>query len=89
MPEMENSRDGKRSVSIRLSEKRTLIFRTDMRRNLPEWGNSVGGTRLDDFNLDFEVPWNDLLAGKPVTIKLPYLEDEEKGSWTIQFTPGR
>jgi hypothetical protein len=89
VPEMENSRDGKRSVSIRLSEKRTLIFRTDMRRNLPEWGNSVGGTRLDDFNLDFEVPWNDLLAGKPVTIKLPYMEDEEKGSWTIQFTPGR
>ncbi len=61
----------------------------NMRRNLPEWGNSEGSARLEDFNLKFEAPWNDLLAGKPVTIKLPYMEDEQKGFWTIQFTPER
>ncbi|GEM_PF-3025659 len=88
-PSMQNLENGKRK-SIRQSDKRTLIFRTDMGRNSPEWGNSEGSAKLDDFYLEFEVPWNDLLAGKPLTIKLPYEADDPgtKGYWIIQFKPG-
>jgi hypothetical protein len=72
-------------------EKALMVFTTDMGRNAPWWGNSEGGTVLEDFRLEFEVPWRDLLAGKPVTLVLPYEgnDPEEKGRWTISFLPKR
>jgi hypothetical protein len=49
-----------------------------------------GSAELDDFRVQFDVPWRDLLAGKPVAVKVPSdaAEDSaDKGTWTITFTP--
>lgn len=72
-------------------DKARLVFATTMGRTAPWFGNSQGGGPLEEFELTFDVPWRDLLTGKPVTLKLPYQGEwpEEKGYWTISFIPKR
>jgi hypothetical protein len=53
-----------------------------------EWQSSVGSATLDGLYLEFDAPWADLLAGKPVTLKVPCKGgDFDKGTWTITFAP--
>ena len=52
-----------------------------------EWQSSVGSATFDGLHLEFDAPWPDLLAGKPVTLKIPYEDGVEKGTWTITFSP--
>ena len=72
-------------------QKMKLSFFTDMDLQEIEWGCSTGSAAAGfyEFQVKFDVPWTDLLAGKPVTVKVPYQTDEpnEKGTWTIQFKP--
>ena len=72
-------------------EKMKLSFFTDMDLQEIKWGCSTGSAAAGfyEFQVKFDVPWPDLLAGKPVTVKVPYETDEpnEKGTWTIQFKP--
>jgi hypothetical protein len=54
------------------------------------WGSELGSSADGDFSLEFEAPWADLIAGKPVTLKVPYEGEsnlDEKGTWTITFAP--
>lgn len=90
--EMSEERSGTgKKARLPAPEKALMVFTTEMGRSAPWWGNSEGGTTLEDFRLEFEVPWRDLLAGKPLTLVLPYEgnEPEEKGRWTISFVPKR
>lgn len=72
-------------------EKMKLSFFTDMDLQEIQWGCSTGSAAVGfyEFQVKFEVPWKDLLAGKPVTVTAPYESDEpnEKGTWTIRFNP--
>ena len=71
--------------------KARLSFFTDLELMAIKWGNSIGSSAFDDNDLmlEFEVPWQDLLEGKPVTLTIPYNEyegrEERPGTWTIQF----
>lgn len=68
-----------------------LVFMTMMGGALPiHWGSQLGSSGEGDFKLEFEAPWADLIAGKAVTLKVPYEGEsnlDEKGTWTITFTP--
>jgi len=78
-----------RPDTMRPPDKALFVFATDMGRSAPWYGNSEGGGPLSEFRLEFEAPWKDLLAGKPVTVKLPYKGEwsEDKGMWTVNFIP--
>jgi hypothetical protein len=54
-----------------------------------KWYSKLGSNVLSDMSFDFDVPWPQLLEGKPLTLKLPYQADyaEEKGEWWIEFIP--
>lgn len=53
-----------------------------------QWYSKIGSNALSNMPLEFEVPWQNLMSGKPVTIKAPYEGDpEEKGTWWIEFLP--
>ena len=52
------------------------------------WGSELGSSADGNFSLEFEAPWANLIAGKPVTLKVPYKGEsnlDEKGTWTITF----
>lgn len=54
------------------------------------WGSELGSSADGNFSLEFEAPWSNLIAGKPVTLKMPYKGEgnlDEKGTWTITFAP--
>ncbi len=72
-------------------DKMKLSFFTDMDHQEIEWGCSTGSAAAGfyEFQVKFDVPWSDLLAGKPATVKVPYATEDpnEKGTWTIQFKP--
>ncbi len=81
---------GKTKQKVSPPAKARLVFFTQMGMMPITWGASEGSSGLEDFRLEFDVPWQDLLDGKPVTIKLPYEEEDPdvKGTWTISFIPG-
>ncbi len=65
-----------------------LVFLTSMGLMHTQWGCSSGSSAIDDFRLEFEAPAADLLAGRPVTLRVPYEDGSDgKGTWTITFTP--
>ncbi len=53
------------------------------------WYSTLGSNALSDTHLEFDAPWQKLLEGKPVTLKIPYetTDPEEKGEWWIEFLP--
>jgi hypothetical protein len=67
-----------------------LAFMTTLGLSHTAWRSHLGSAVMGDLRLRFDVPWNDLLAGNPVTLTVPYEADAEsgdKGTWTITFTP--
>jgi hypothetical protein len=62
-----------------------ISFFTDLPMMAIQWGNSVGSMAFDDNDLKliFEVPWKDLLEGKPITVTIPH--EHRNGTWTIRF----
>jgi hypothetical protein len=68
-----------------------LRFRAEFGLLDLQWYSKLGSSALSDMYLDFDVPWLQLLDGKPLTLKLPYegSDAEEKGEWWIEFIPKR
>lgn len=66
-----------------------LSFWTDFGAGEIKWGTALGTGTLESLNTVFEVPFRDLMAGRAHTVSYPcegrYPED--KGTWTIEFTP--
>ncbi|MDM7994088.1 MAG: hypothetical protein QUT30_00205 [Acidobacteriota bacterium] len=84
---MRNPRTGKTHSP---PEKVRMLFWTSMGLMATHWGGPIGSATLEDFKLEFEAPWRDLISGRPVTLKIPYEGDrDETGMWTITFTPRR
>ena len=54
------------------------------------WGSEFGSASLPEITIVFEVPFRDLIQGKPFTMTLPYEGSfpEDKGAWKIAFRPG-
>jgi len=71
-------------------QKVRLEFWTEFGENPIRWGSKYGTEGLTDFEVVFEVPFRELLQGKPYAITFPYegRYPEDKGIWTIDFRPG-
>jgi hypothetical protein len=71
-------------------DKVRLSFWTEWELTPIRWGSELGSTSLSDLRIVFEVPFRDLLQGKPYAITFPYegRYPEDKGIWTIDFRPG-
>jgi hypothetical protein len=67
-----------------------LSFWTDFGAGEIKWGSALGTGVLEDLKTVFEAPFRDFMAGRAPTITLPYegKYPEDKGIWTIEFTPG-
>jgi len=54
-----------------------------------EWFSKLGSNVLSNMLFEFEVPWRQLVDGKPVSLKIPFEPDypEDKGMWWIEFIP--
>jgi hypothetical protein len=72
-------------ASIRLS------FWTDFGPGPIRWGTTLGTGSLENFKTVFEAPFADLMAGRSRVITIPYegKYPEDKGTWRIEFVPGR
>jgi hypothetical protein len=83
------AQSGQTQQKVSPPAKARLVFFTQMGSMPIHWGASTGSSSLEDFKIEFDVPWQDLLAGKPVTITLSYEEEDQdvKGTWTIAFKP--
>jgi len=70
-------------------QKVRLSFWTEWEQTPIRWGSELGSTRLSDLRIVFEVPFRDLLQGKPYSITLPYegRYAEDKGTWKIEVRP--
>jgi len=53
------------------------------------WGSELGSMSLPEPKIVFEVPFRDLIQGKPCSVTRPYegLFPEDKGTWKIDFRP--
>jgi len=79
----EAARSGTAPGRVRLS------FWTEWELTPIRWGSEFGSTSLSDLRIVFEVPFRDLLQGKPYSITLPYegRYPEDKGTWNIEVRP--
>jgi hypothetical protein len=70
-------------------DKIRLSFWTEWGATPIRWGSEFGSANLPDFKVVFEVPFRDLLQGKPCSITLPYegRYPEDKGAWKIEVRP--
>jgi hypothetical protein len=70
-------------------EKVRLNFWTEWEASPIRWGSKYGTEGLPDFKFVFEVPFRELIQGKPFSVTLPYegRYPEDKGIWTIDFRP--
>jgi len=53
------------------------------------WYSKLGSCAPSDMTVEFEVPWRELLKGKPLSLRFPYeaVYPEDKGAWWIEFIP--
>jgi len=77
------ARSGTAPENVRLS------FWTEWELTPIRWGSELGSTSLSDLRIVFEVPFRNLLQGKPYSITLPYegRYPEDKGIWKIEVRP--
>jgi hypothetical protein len=70
-------------------DKVRLSFWTEWEVTPIRWGSKYGTEGLPDFKFVFEVPFRELIQGKPFSVTLPYegRYPEDKGIWTIDFRP--
>ncbi len=70
-------------------EKVQLSFWTDLGPAPITWGSKFGSARLPEFKIVFEVPFLQIIQGKPFSLTLPYQGryPEDKGTWTIDIRP--
>jgi len=82
-------KDGLAIVPLVPPEKVKLRFHAEFGLLDLVWFSKLGSNALSDMFFEFEVPWLELLSGKPLTLKLPYEgnDPEEKGVWWIEFIP--
>jgi hypothetical protein len=66
-----------------------LSFWTEWEATPIKWGSEFGSASLPDLRTVFEVPFRDLLQGKPYSITFPYegRYPEDKGTWKIEILP--
>ena len=71
-------------------EKVRLSFWTEWGPIPIRWGSELGSATLHELKIVFEVPFRDLIQGKPFSMTRPYegLFPEDKGTWKIEFRPG-
>lgn len=66
-----------------------LSFWTEWEPTPIRWGSKFGSGSLPDLKIVFEVPFHELLQGKPFSVTVPHegLHPEDKGYWKINFRP--
>jgi hypothetical protein len=70
-------------------EKVELSFWTELGPTPVTFGSKFGSATLSDFKFVFEVPFRQLILGKPVSLTLPHQGryPEDKGTWRIDIRP--
>jgi hypothetical protein len=70
-------------------DKVRLSFWTEWEPTPIRWGSEIGSASLPDLRIVFEVPFRDLLQGKPYSISFPYQGrfPEDNGTWKIEVRP--
>jgi len=70
-------------------DKVRLSFWTEWEATPIRWGSEFGSANLPDFKVVFEVPFRDLLQGKPLATTFPHdgRYPEDKGIWKIEARP--
>ena len=68
-----------------------LSFWTEFGQAPITWGSKAGSASLSDLRLTFEVPFRELIQGRPFSVKLPFegRYPEDKGTWLIDIRPAR
>ncbi len=66
-----------------------LSFWTDFGAAEVKWGSPLGTGRLENLKTVLEAPFRDFMAGRPRTVTISYEGKyaEDKGTWTVEFTP--
>jgi len=66
-----------------------LSFWSEWEATPIRWGSEFGSASLPDFKVVFEVPFRDLLQGKPLATTFPHdgRYPEDKGIWEIEARP--
>ncbi|NLX18672.1 MAG: hypothetical protein GXY53_05235 [Desulfobulbus sp.] len=56
-----------------------------------EWCSNLGSNVLSDMLFEFQVPLEQLMEGRPLSLNLPYqgAYAEDKGTWWIEFIPAK
>jgi len=66
-----------------------LSFWTEFGTAPITWGSKFGSASLADLRTIFEVPFRDLLQGKPFSVTLPFegRYPEDRGTWRVDIRP--
>jgi hypothetical protein len=83
--------DEEAALSGTIPAKVRISFWTEFGPSPITWGSRSGSASLSDFRIVFEVPFRELVRGRPFTAKLPFdgRYPEDKGTWLIDIRPAR